>query len=214
MLHRRSFLVGLTSLLASPAVARPGTLLDLTNALDERLTFRWDGAADTDLANRFTHFCRDRREDIAHPMDMHLIAFLAGITSRSGEGRFLVLSGYRTRKTNASLRGAAPNSFHLRGQALDIRTPSMDATELHTLCAPIAYGGLGYYPRSNFVHLDTGPWRRWGDGPGNGGPFEDGVDPLMAGKGTPRRQLPSIPLDMGTGSSLAEPAQSGLSMSF
>jgi uncharacterized protein YcbK (DUF882 family) len=216
MLHRRVFLAGLACAVASPALARPGTLLELTNALDERLTFRWDGAADTDLANRFTHFCRDRREDVAHPMDMQLIALLAGITSRSGESRFLVLSGYRTRRTNSGLPGAATNSFHLRGQALDIRTPSLDATALHTLCAPIAYGGLGYYPASNFVHLDTGPWRRWGGGPGNGQPFEDGVDPLMAGQGTPRRSLPtlSLDIDIDTGFSFAEPPKDIFSMSF
>lgn len=216
MLHRRSFLAGLACLVASPAVASPGTLLELTNALDERLTLRWDGESDTDLANRFTEFCRDRREDVSHAMDMNLLPLLAGITSRTGEGRFLVLSGYRTPKTNASLKGAAPHSLHMRGQALDIRTPSMDASELHTVCAPIAYGGLGFYPASNFVHIDTGRWRRWGGGPGNGQPFEDGVDPLMAGTGRgTSRGLPKLPaISLEPTFSLSEPATKGLTMSF
>jgi uncharacterized protein YcbK (DUF882 family) len=80
-------------------------------------------------------------------------------------GEFVVLSGYRTPETNATVCGAG-NSQHLRAGALDVCTPSRRLTELGEAALGLGRGGVGVYARQGFVHLDSGPVRRWGDLPG------------------------------------------------
>lgn len=157
---------GADTLLATPALARPGTAMQFTNVMGETWEFRWQGRADDAMRARFSEIARDRRENIAHTMDPELLAILAGMAARTGEGAFFLTSGYRTPRTNAKLPGAATRSFHMRGQALDLVPHSMALAEFHAALNPLTYGGLGYYPNSGFVHVDTGPFRRWGGGPG------------------------------------------------
>jgi len=77
----------------------------------------------------------------------------------------LVLSGFRSKKTNDMLRktteGVARRSFHMAGRAVDIRMPKIKSVDVQKVALTLGGGGVGYYPSSNFVHLDTGPVRTW-----------------------------------------------------
>jgi len=83
-----------------------------------------------------------------------------------GAKAFEVISGYRCPATNARLRatrggGVAKNSLHLEGRAIDVRLPGMPLTELRDAARSMQAGGVGFYPREQFVHLDTGRLRTW-----------------------------------------------------
>jgi len=77
-----------------------------------------------------------------------------------------VISGYRSPTTNGALcersRGVARNSFHMQAMALDIRLPGGRVSDLYRAARALGAGGVGYYPSSNFVHIDSGPVRYWG----------------------------------------------------
>lgn len=85
-----------------------------------------------------------------------------------------ITSGYRTPEHNKRLRGAASNSLHMQGLAADITVPGIPVSELSKLVRAIGVGGVGIYPRKNFVHVDVGRVRTW-----TGGLFEQG-DELFA----------------------------------
>jgi uncharacterized protein YcbK (DUF882 family) len=77
-----------------------------------------------------------------------------------------ILSGYRTQETNDALResgttNAAEHSQHIEGNALDIRVPGIPAVQLRNAALSLGAGGVGYYPKSQFIHVDTGPVREW-----------------------------------------------------
>ena len=76
-----------------------------------------------------------------------------------------VISGYRRPATNAMLarrsNNVAKNSYHVKGMAIDLRLPDRDLKDLRYVALMLAVGGVGYYPKSDFVHMDTGPVRRW-----------------------------------------------------
>jgi uncharacterized protein YcbK (DUF882 family) len=115
---------------------------------------------------RINYVLRDFRTDEVFPMDPRAIDIISLIQSRTGAtGPLEILSGYRSPRTNAMLRkasgGVAKNSLHMYGQALDIRMPGYNTSRLKKLAASLHAGGVGYYPRSNFVHVDTGQVRSW-----------------------------------------------------
>jgi len=78
---------------------------------------------------------------------------------------FHIISGYRSPFTNARLgkysHGVAEHSFHLQGRAIDIRVEGLSSRTIRNAAMTMAQGGVGYYPRHNFVHLDTGRFRTW-----------------------------------------------------
>jgi uncharacterized protein YcbK (DUF882 family) len=78
---------------------------------------------------------------------------------------FHIISGYRSRETNARLRahstGIAENSLHLVGKAIDIRIPGRQLGTLRKAAVALQGGGVGYYPKSDFVHVDVGRVRYW-----------------------------------------------------
>jgi uncharacterized protein YcbK (DUF882 family) len=91
---------------------------------------------------------------------------LFSVNQRLGTGSpFHIISGYRSPQTNARLRkqskGVAKFSYHMLGRAIDIRLPGCDTPELRQACLDLKLGGVGYYARSDFVHLDTGAFRAW-----------------------------------------------------
>ncbi|MCB1783352.1 MAG: DUF882 domain-containing protein [Alphaproteobacteria bacterium] len=115
---------------------------------------------------RINYVLRDFRTEEVFPMDPHTIDILALIHKKMGltEG-YETLSGYRSPKTNAMLRhtgtGVAKNSFHMYGQAIDFRVPGRNTSKLRNTAKTLKAGGVGYYPNSNFVHVDTGSVRSW-----------------------------------------------------
>ncbi len=109
---------------------------------------------------------RDHRSGEQHPIDPMLYDQLADLAvAANAEPRFEVISGYRSPTTNARLSanssGVAKRSLHLEGRAIDVRLKSVSCATLRDLALDAGRGGVGYYQRSDFVHLDTGRFRTW-----------------------------------------------------
>ena len=115
---------------------------------------------------RLNYIFRDFRTGEVFPMDPRVVDILSMAQSRSRTSTpFQILSAYRSPKTNFNLRrassGVAKNSFHMYGQALDIRNPSISTKRLRNIAVGLKAGGVGYYPKSSFIHVDTGSVRSW-----------------------------------------------------
>ncbi len=118
---------------------------------------------------RINYFLRDFRTGDVKPIDPKLLDLLYAIQLIKESSRpFHVISGYRSPQTNAYLRshteGVAKNSFHLKARAIDINLPGSQLSDLRALARFLRRGGVGYYPRSGFMHIDTGPIRYWSRG--------------------------------------------------
>jgi uncharacterized protein YcbK (DUF882 family) len=117
------------------------------------------------------HGLRDWRTGQATAMDPRLLALLVALRKRldvPGRQKIDLISGYRTPRTNAMLRsaggshtGVASNSQHMLGKATDIMIPGVMLERLHGAALSLGGGGVGYYPRDGFVHVDSGPVRHW-----------------------------------------------------
>lgn len=112
------------------------------------------------------YILRDHRTGDVKTIDPHLLDILYALSRRlDATGPFHIISGYRSPATNALLRTrskkVASGSFHTRGMAIDIRLPDIDTARLHRKAVKMEAGGVGYYPESDFVHLDCGPVRTW-----------------------------------------------------
>lgn len=115
---------------------------------------------------QINHVLRDYRTGEVFPIDPRTIDILCSVHYRMGASDpFQVLSGYRCPRTNAMLRatteGVALNSLHLTGQATDIRLPGYNTAGIRDIGVKLGAGGVGYYPKSDFVHLDSGRVRQW-----------------------------------------------------
>lgn len=115
---------------------------------------------------RIDHILRDYRTGGVVPIDPKLLDVLFALKCRMrSSAPFSVISGYRSPATNAMLRhttsGVARCSFHTKGRAIDIRLPGYNTKHLRDLCIKLKAGGVGYYPKHDFVHLDTGRVRTW-----------------------------------------------------
>jgi uncharacterized protein YcbK (DUF882 family) len=113
-----------------------------------------------------THHLRDWRVDRARPVDPELLDLLWALRQRLGStAPVQVVCGYRSPETNAMLRrasyGVARNSLHMRGMAIDLRVPGCSLHNLRRAAMSLRRGGVGYYPASGFVHVDTGSVRYW-----------------------------------------------------
>lgn len=155
----------------SEAVMRaPGRQLSFLNLhTGERVNaVYWDrGRYLRDGMRSISHLLRDHRTGAVRPVDPKLLDVLHRLSRMTG-GRspIHVISGYRSPETNASLRendndGVAQFSYHMQGKAMDIRIPGVQLRHLQRAALSLRAGGVGYYPESNFVHVDVGPLRRW-----------------------------------------------------
>lgn len=115
---------------------------------------------------KLQHLLRDHRSGDAHAIDPQLFDVLYHAAARNDrEPRFEVISGYRSPNSNAQLRsrshGVAEHSLHMEGKAIDVRLAGVTCAKLRDVALSMGCGGVGYYARSNFVHLDTGRVRAW-----------------------------------------------------
>jgi uncharacterized protein YcbK (DUF882 family) len=109
---------------------------------------------------------RDHRNNLVHPIDRRLLSLLDDLRERLGTREpFEVISGYRSPATNAMLvatsSGVAPGSLHVAGMAIDMRVPDRPLRAVRDAAKALRRGGVGYYPGSNFVHVDVGRVRYW-----------------------------------------------------
>lgn len=131
------------------------------------LTYSENGQYIPSPLQALNHFLRDYRTGDIHPIDPLLFDQLHHL-QRTVEtpGAFHVISGYRSPQTNQKLHarseGVAKHSLHLEGRAIDICLPGKELNLLHNAALQMHAGGVGYYPKSNFIHLDTGRIRQWG----------------------------------------------------
>lgn len=155
---------------AHAALSRQGqrvlTLRNLHTGEKITRTYWADGQYLQDQLAEVDHLLRDHRTDEIHPIDPHLLDVLHRLQHTVGSRKpFEVISGYRSPKTNAMLRsnssGVAKKSLHMQGKAIDIRLPGQDLAKLRQAALGLKAGGVGYYPKSNFLHLDTGRVRFW-----------------------------------------------------
>jgi len=121
----------------------------------------------TEALARIDHVLRDHRTDEVHPIDRALLDQLDRLAAMLGVGPdpYHVISGYRSPRSNAMLAsrsgGVAKKSLHMEGRAIDIRIPGVPLARVHEAALDMKAGGVGYYPGSDFVHLDTGRIRNW-----------------------------------------------------
>ena len=175
--RRRDFLLNACTSLAGAAVLGRSSLAHATEssalvfyhihtAEKLRIVYREDGAVVPGAVDEINHFLRDFRTGEAHTMDVALLDTLSAIYEQfDRRGNFEVISGYRSPRTNAALRhattGVAKDSLHMSGRAIDVRLTSAATADLRKAALALRRGGVGYYPESNFVHVDTGSVRSW-----------------------------------------------------
>lgn len=177
---RRKFMLGL----AAPAVA--GALGSLPSLPAEaavpvrRISFRHlhtgetidqavyfaDGHYVAQNMREISHVLRDWRTDEIKPVDPKLMDLLFALQRRlQTDEPFNIVCGYRCPATNAMLRrmshGVAKNSLHMKAMAIDLQMPSRSLRDVRNAAVQLRLGGVGYYPASDFVHVDTGPIRYW-----------------------------------------------------
>lgn len=112
-------------------------------------------------------FMRDWRTDDVKAIDLRTVDIMAAAHNLLDTSEpYMLLSGYRSPKTNAMLRrrsrGVAKNSLHMKGQAADLRLSSRSVNQMFKAAAACRAGGVGRYSGSDFVHMDCGPVRSWG----------------------------------------------------
>jgi uncharacterized protein YcbK (DUF882 family) len=178
---RRSFLktsvVGLLLLgskLLLPSVARANELPDgeltfFNVHTNERLRVRYrDDAGNYDLTalDEVNHILRCHHTREVAAIDVQLLEHVNLVhKALHGASEIHVISGYRSPEYNALLvkrsRRAARHSLHVQGQALDFYIPGVKPREIRQAALKLQYGGVGFYPRAKFIHLDCGPFRIW-----------------------------------------------------
>jgi uncharacterized protein YcbK (DUF882 family) len=175
-MDRRTFLLYTAS---AAALASPVALANVPIAAERRLSFYnlhtgeklvstyWSqGEYIADELAAINHVLRDHRSGEVEKIDPNLLDLLHALQNKvEKSGEFHIISGYRSPKTNAMLRrdsaGVAKRSLHTRGKAVDIRLPGVALKHLRRAALDMHAGGVGYYPKSGFIHVDTGRPRFW-----------------------------------------------------
>lgn len=155
-------------ILASTTTSKTKTIRCFNIHTRETLTveFYKNGDYDSVALHQLNTLLRDHRENKTTTMDVNLFEQLWELQQILGKNtEFRVISGYRTPKTNNNLRkksnGVALKSYHMRGQAIDLNVNNASTSKLHKLARAMNAGGVGYYPKAGFIHVDTGPVRHW-----------------------------------------------------
>lgn len=176
-LSRRRFIANTAALAASVVVAAPLTCLASGSRhhsfsffhthTGETLKINFDVKTQrVENTKEFFHFLRDFRTGDIHPIDTRLLDILYRLQNLTNSlGTFEVISGYRTPETNTRLRktgrGVAKKSLHMKGRAIDIRLSDVPTKVLKDIACAMEQGGVGFYAKSDFIHVDTGRVRAW-----------------------------------------------------
>ena len=181
-MNRRQFLRGIagaSALLLAPSLlrtsagtafaaapARSVALANLHTGEACNVTYFESGRYVPEALASIDHIMRDHRNGETLQMDTDLLDLLTMLHSQLGTDQpFEVVSGYRSPQTNAALHarssGVAKHSLHMEGKAVDIRITGRSLTGIRQTALAMGLGGVGYYPTSNFVHVDTGKVRQW-----------------------------------------------------
>ena len=198
-MNRRRFLlhtIGVLSVPAYRASAMPvASAWPRLRLIDAHTGATFDGAyrdANGPIARVMDELCvflRDRHSGRMTSIDVGVIDFLVSVMAATGQTSAVMLSAFRTPETNTMLArttfGVAENSQHLYGRALDVRFASRLPDAL-AVARAMGRGGVGWYPHSGFIHLDTGPVRNWDLD-------EEGLQDLL----TARRTTPAGPPQKG-----------------
>jgi len=159
---------------AVPADGKPYKLrmsnLHTGESLD--IVYRVGNTYIPEALERLNYFLRDHNTQDVSSYDPKEFDVLHAMMSRLGRGNGLidVVCGYRTPESNAALRknspqtGVAEHSQHMEGHAIDLRVPGVSTVQLRNAALSLRAGGVGYYPVSQFVHVDVGPVREWAFG--------------------------------------------------
>lgn len=174
---RRRFLqigLGTTATMAMPSAfatmlkqpERSISLLNLHTGEKIKATYWAEGQYQSSELQAINRILRDHRTGDINEIDSNLIEMLNLMHQKMhGKQPFHVISGYRSPKTNAMLRqnsgGVAKKSLHMQGKAIDIRLPGRHLDDLRKAAMTMKVGGVGYYPGSDFIHVDTGRVRSW-----------------------------------------------------
>jgi uncharacterized protein YcbK (DUF882 family) len=131
-----------------------------------KVTFEREAGPDSQTLAKLQHLLRDYRVNEEHPIDPALYGLLVDLAEATGHAaRYELISGYRAPRTNEKLHSegheVAEHSQHMEGRAMDVRLVGCELTVLRDAALKAARGGVGYYPSSNFVHIDTGRVRTW-----------------------------------------------------
>lgn len=181
-LSRRSLLgafAGITMISAAPHYAKAASYnrgagnIRMVNMRNQRTgetmkTIYWlEGQYIKPALDEINYFMRDWRENSVRNMDRRNVDLIAAAHNLlDTDEPFLLLSGYRTSRTNNMLRsrsrGVAKDSYHVKGMAADLRLGSRSVSQIARAGLACKAGGVGRYSGSNFVHLDCGPIRSWG----------------------------------------------------
>ncbi len=135
----------------------------------ERLVVKYrnqEGEYDQEALRALNHFLRCPHSNQISEMDLQLLEYVNQIEKLVGNGKEIrVFSAYRSPSYNKLLihqgHGAAPKSFHTTGQAIDFSIPGVRLSKVRRAAFTLKRGGVGYYRRQGFIHLDTGPIRYW-----------------------------------------------------
>jgi uncharacterized protein YcbK (DUF882 family) len=151
---------------AAEMPARTLSFLNTHTGEKVKATYWAGGRYLDDAVAEVNRILRDFRTGDVHPMDLKLLDKLTVIRSRlEVSAPIQIISGYRSPASNAKLAArsgqVAKHSLHMDGQAIDIRVEGVDLDRVHKAALGLGEGGVGFYPASNFVHVDTGRTRRW-----------------------------------------------------
>lgn len=175
-LLKAGLLASIVCVAPMPAWARAGFNIPAERSLSllnthtgERLkeVIYWEqGLYLPDALQEINYLLRDHRTDEIHAIDRKTIDLMAAIARKLGAKRpFEIISGYRSPQTNQLLRstssGVAKNSYHIQGKAVDLRLPGVPLKTVHKAALDLRLGGVGYYPKSDFLHVDSGRLRTW-----------------------------------------------------
>ena len=163
-----------TPLMAAPAITGKATaastrtlaLVNLNTGDSGKFLYWENGQYISQALKEVSQALRDGRNGEVHDISPELLDLVVRLQQKLNTASPVhVVSAFRSQETNDDLaaksRGVAKHSYHLDGMALDLRVPGRGLNQVRGAALQLAGGGVGYYPRGNFVHVDVGPVRRW-----------------------------------------------------